>query len=429
MSLLSEKDQQFVWHPFTQEKTAAPAIPIVKGDGIWLITEDGKRIMDVNSSWWTTIHGHAHPYIAERIYEQCKTLEHVIFAGITHPKAIELAERVIKLLSGNFQKVFFSDNGSTSVEVALKMVYQYHYNQGEIKKRFLAVEGAYHGDTFGAMSVGQRGHFNKPFEHLFFEVDYLPFPTLENENELLQLTENYFKTGEFAGFIFEPLVQGAAGMRIYKPEILNKLITLAKKYNVVTIADEVMTGFYRTGNFFAINYLSKHPDIICLSKGLTGGTMPLGLTVASSQIYTAFYDTDLHKAFLHGHSFTGNPLACAAAIASLDLLEKEETILSVKQICEKHIDFVNKSVSNPNFESVKSLGTILSITLKTVNNQGYFDSIRDKAYHYFIDKGLLIRPIGNIVFVNPPYCINSSELSYIYQTITDFAETLNQTPN
>jgi len=193
---LFEKDKKYVWHPFTQAKTSLPPIPIVKGEGIWLIAEDGKKYMDVNSSWWTNIHGHSNAYIAEKVYQQFLQLEHVIFAGVTHPKAVEVAERIISFLPSHFQKVFFSDNGSTSVEVALKMVYQFWYNSGKTKKRFLALEGAYHGDTFGAMSVGQRGYFNKPFEHLFFKVDFLPFPTSQNEDEILRKAEEFFSTGE-----------------------------------------------------------------------------------------------------------------------------------------------------------------------------------------------------------------------------------------
>ena len=419
MTLL-EKDKKYVWHPFTQVKTALPPLPIVKGDGIWLIAEDGKKYMDVNSSWWTCIHGHSNKYIADKVHEQFLQLEHVIFAGVTHPKAVEVAERIITILPNHFQKVFFSDNGSTSVEVALKMVYQYWYNSVKAKKKFLALEGAYHGDTFGAMSVGQRGYFNEPFEHLFFDVDFLPFPTDENKSEILKKVEILFSSNDFAGFIFEPIVQGAAGMRIYSAEILDELISLAKKYNVLTIADEVMTGFYRTGTCFAINQIKQQVDIICLSKGLTGGVLPLGLTVATQKIFDGFLADETTKALLHGHSFTGNPLACAAACASLDLLEKKELLVSIKLISESHQRFISKQKLNPNFTSIQSAGTILSINLKVDENPTYFSSIRDKAYAYFLERGFLIRPCGNVVFVNPPYCIKQSELDEIYEVIVSF---------
>lgn len=416
------KDKEFVWHPFTQVKTAGEPLAITSGKDAWLFSEDGKKYLDVNSSWWTTLHGHSNEYIAKKVHEQFLKLDHVIFAGVTHPKAVELAERICKILPQQFAKVFFSDNGSTSVEVALKMVFQFWHNQQVPKKRILALEGAYHGDTFGAMSVGQRGHFNQPFEHLFFDVDFLPFPDGTNDEEVLKQAEEFFATNEFAGFIFEPLVQGAAGMRIYSEAILNQLIALAKKYHVLTIADEVMTGFYRTGTCFAIEQLNlkNEIDIICLSKGLTGGVMPLGLTVASQKIFNAFLHEETTKALLHGHSFTGNPLSCAAACASLDLLEKTATIDKVKMIAKSHAEFCTSNASNQKISAVKSLGTILSIELATDGTANYFNSIRNTAYNYFIEKGFLIRPLGNVVFVNPPYSITEDELKTVYAVILEF---------
>jgi adenosylmethionine---8-amino-7-oxononanoate aminotransferase len=417
---LSEKDARLVWHPFTQQKTALPPIPVVKAEGCWLISETGKKYLDANSSWWTCLHGHSHLYIAQKVYEQFLQLEHVIFAGITHPKAVEIADRILNVLPG-FDKVFFSDNGSTSVEVALKMVYQFWSNSGRQKKRFLALEGAYHGDTFGAMSVGQRGHFNKPFEHLFFDVDFLPFPTAEHANEVVKKAEELFSTGEFAGFIFEPLVQGAAGMRMYSPAVLDELLLLAKKYNVLCVADEVMTGFYRTGTFFAIDQLRYKPDIVCLSKGLTGGVLPMGLTIATREIFNAFWSDDKAKALLHGHSFTANPLACAAACASFDLLTKKETQDAIEMITSNHGAFVEQQKSNAGFRSVESAGTILAIELAIGEESSYFHSIRDEAYAFFLERGFLIRPIGSRVFVNPPYCITSEELKSVYNVILDFS--------
>lgn len=424
MSVLSEKDKQHVWHPFTQAKTALPPLVIKRAEGVWLFSEDGKKYMDVNSSWWTNIHGHGNKYIADKIREQFLELDHVIFAGVTHPKAVELSERILQLLNGDFQKVFFSDNGSTSVEVAIKMVYQYWFNKGISKKRFLAIEGAYHGDTFGAMSVGQRGNFNQPFEHLFFDVDFISFPTSENQEEVLKTIDSLFQTGEFAGFIFEPLIQGAAGMRIYSSDFLNKAIELAKKHQVLTIADEVMTGFYRTGTAFAIHQIEEKPDIICLSKGLTGGVLPLGLTISTNGIYDAFLADETAKALLHGHSFTGNALACASSCASLDLLLADETLNSVERITRSHQKFVLEQKSNPSFESINSVGTILSVSLKTDEGNSYFQQIRDRAYQYFLAHGFLIRPLGNVVFVNPPYCITDMELESVYKVILDFSASL-----
>ncbi|MBD3638862.1 MAG: adenosylmethionine--8-amino-7-oxononanoate transaminase [Crocinitomicaceae bacterium] len=420
MTLL-EKDKKYVWHPFTQAQIAPEPIPVVKAEGIWLYAEDDKAYIDANSSWWTTLHGHCHPYIMDKMSQQLKKLDHTIFAGATHPGAVEAAERVVNLLSGNYSKAFFSDNGSTSVEVALKMVYQYWFNKGEQKKRFLAIQGSYHGDTFGAMSVGQRGYFNKPFEHLFFEVDFIPFPTESNIDEVVSLTEELLSTGEFAGFIFEPLVQGAAGMRIYQPEWLNKLVDIAKQHDVLTIADEVMTGFYRTGTVFAMDQIQHQSDIVCLSKGLTGGVMALGMTVTTAQIFEAFLGENMDNAFLHGHSFTANPIACSAICASLDLLEKEETRQKVNKIGEMHRDFCLKVKDHPGFRSAKSIGTILSLEIEVNEDSSYFETdMRTAAYNYFIANELLIRPLGNVIFVNPPYCITEGELEKVYHHILEF---------
>lgn len=423
MSSLSDLDRKFVWHPFTQAKTAAVPIPIVRAEGVWLYAEDGKKYLDANSSWWTNIHGHGNTYLAEKLQEQFCTIDHIIFAGVTHPKAVELSERIIAFSGDHYSKVFFSDNGSTSVEVALKMCYQFWYNRGISKKRFLAIEGAYHGDTFGAMSVGQRGYFNEPFEHLFFDVDFIEFPTARNGEILLQKVEDLFASGDFAGFIFEPLVQGAAGMRMYDAVWLGKAIQLAKKYQVLTVADEVMTGFYRTGKPLAMHYLKERADIICLSKGLTGGVLPLGLTVATQTVYDAFLANETTKALLHGHSFTGNALACAVACASLDLLQKQETLRQIESITESHRSFVAQHKGHPGLMDVRSYGTILAIELDVDNQSSYFSSIRDEAYRYFLERGLLIRPLGNVVFINPPYCISADELRMLYSNILEFVAT------
>lgn len=419
MTLL-EKDKKYVWHPFTQAKTASSPLPIVRAKDAWLYAEDGKRYLDANSSWWTVLHGHGNEEIATALSQQFKTLDHAIFAGATHPKAVEIAEKIVTALPKGLDKVFFSDNGSTSVEVAIKMTYQYWSNQGIEKKRFLALEGAYHGDTFGAMSVGQRGYFNKPFEHLFFDVDYLPFPTEENYQDVLVQAKRLFSTGEFAGFIFEPIVQGAAGMRIYEASVLDDLIRLAKRNNVLCLADEVMTGFYRTGKLFAIEYLKEKVDIICLSKGLTGGILPLGLTVASQDIFDAFLSDDTAKALLHGHSFTGNALSCATSCASFDLLQKTETKNRIAEIATKQKAFADEMRELPYLKSAKSIGTILSLEIDNAEESSYFSSIRDEAYAFFLSKEILIRPLGNVLFMNPPYCVTNAELDMVYEAIRDF---------
>ncbi|OIQ35201.1 MAG: adenosylmethionine--8-amino-7-oxononanoate transaminase [Crocinitomix sp. MedPE-SWsnd] len=419
---LSEKDKQYVWHPFTQAQTSPEPIPIVKGEGVWLFDEEGKKYIDANSSWWTIIHGHAHPYMVEQISNQLSILDHSIFAGATHPKAAEVGERITNVLPENFAKVFFSDNGSTAVEVAIKMVYQYWHNKGIKKKRFLAIEGSYHGDTFGAMSVGQRGYFNRPFEHLFFDVDFIPFPTKENINEVLVKAKELLSSGDFAGFIFEPLVQGAAGMRIYEADWLNELVSIAKEHEVMTIADEVMTGFYRSGKMFAIDHIQEEVDFVCMSKGLTGGVMAMGLTATTQKVFDAFLSDEIGTALLHGHSFTANPIACSAVCASLDLFEKENTQKGIEKIVSSHANFLEKIKGDKRFKSARQQGTILSLEIEMGDESSYFSPIRTEAYNYFLANEILLRPLGNVIFFNPPYVINEEELEHVYSHILKFLD-------
>lgn len=416
------RDKQSVWHPFTQMLTADEPLLIERAAGTKLFTTDGKSYIDANSSWWVNVHGHGHPHIAQAIQEQFQLVDHVIFAGVTHKQAIRLAERIAHILPQEFQKVFFSDDGSTAVEVALKMVFQYWHNRNTPKKRIVALEGAYHGDTFGAMAIAQRGYFNEPFEHLFFDADFLPFPDGSNDTEVLKKAENLLKTGEIAGLIVEPLVQGSAGMRMYSADFLDQLTALAHKYNTLVIFDEVMTGWGRTGKLFAMDHCLNKPDIVCLSKGLTGGTLPLGLTVTTNSVYEAFLHPSTAKALLHGHSYTGNPLACAAANASLDLFEAVETWENVERIAASHNQFLPRLTEMPCVENAAVCGTILRFEIKTGEGNTYFSEIRDKAYRFFLENGCLIRPLGNVIFINPPYCITQEELQHVYQTLFVFAQ-------
>ena len=424
MNNLIQKDADHVWHPFTQMQTALPPIPAVKAKDATITDINGKTYIDCNSSWWTVLHGHGNVHIGNAIRDQFFELDHTVFAGVTHPKAVEAATRIVDHLPEKFTKVFYSDNGSTSTEVALKMTFQYWYNNHQPKTKFLAIEGAYHGDTFGAMSVGERDLFNAPFEQLFFDVEYIPFPTEDNIKDVLQSAEQLFASNEFAGFIFEPLVQGASGMRMYNKTWLDQLIKLAHQHNIITIADEVMTGFYRLGTLFAIDQLENKPDIVCFSKGITGGILPIGLTVTTNKIYNTFLSDEFARGFLHGHSFTGNPLSCAAICASLDLLEQPETLAKIKTICSWQNDYQKQLNHHPALKDVRVTGTILALEIKIDGDSSYFADIRNKAYTYFIENGLLIRPLGNVIFVNPPFCITKAEMDYTYDKIKQFINDL-----
>jgi adenosylmethionine-8-amino-7-oxononanoate aminotransferase len=419
-----EDDAKYVWHPFTQIQTEPSPLLISKAKDATLFSADGKQYLDCNSSWWVNVHGHGDEHIAKAIQTQFTSVDHIIFAGATHEKGIELSKRIVEKLNCDLQKVFFSDNGSTAVEVAIKMCMQFWHNQGIKKTRVLALEGAYHGDTFGAMSVGERDYFNAPFEPFFFNVDFLEFPTETKEKELLEQAKTLFETGEFITLIVEPLIQGSAGMRFYSVSFLEELVKLAKTNHVLVIFDEIMTAWGRTGTLFAFEHTEVRPDIICLSKGLTGGVLPLGLTVTTNVIFDAFLSDERAKAFLHGHSFTGNPLACAAACASLDLFEKEETWSKIKAIEIRNQLFLKKIENHSAISSVRVYGTILALDLKTEGPAGYFAKIRDTAYTFFLDNGLLLRPLGNVLFINPPYCLTESEQISIFEVIERFLNQL-----
>lgn len=411
---ISDLDKKHIWHPFTQMKTAQAPLPIVRGKGTILFDEDGKSYIDAIASWWVNLHGHAHPYLAQKVNEQMQQLEHVVFAGFTHKPATELCQRLSKRLPANQSKFFFSGDGSSAVEIALKMSIQYWRNKGQKKQRFLALEGGYHGETFGAMSAGARSIFSAHFQDYLFEVSHLPFP--KDEAACLQALEKELAKGEVAAFIFEPLVQGASGMRMYSASTLDKLIKLCKKQQVLCIADEVMTGFGRTGDYFACNKLKETVDFMCLSKGLSGGTLPISLTTCSKEIYQAFLGDDMSTAFLHGHSYTGNPVGCASAIASLDLLESEECQENIRRIAKKHASFAQQIRENERIEDIRQEGTILAIELKA-DQSGYNSSLKESLYQHFISQGVLLRPLGNVIYILPPYCISNMELDQVYKSI------------
>ena len=421
---LPNRDAAVLWHPFTQMHTAPLPIPIVRGEGSLLFDASGRAYLDMISSWWVNLHGHAHPYITERVSHQLRTLEHVIFAGFTHEPAVDLAERLLAILPDNQRRVFYSDNGSTAVEVALKMAFQYWHNTGQPRRRVVALEGAYHGDTFGAMSVGGRSAFSAPFAPFLFDVDYLPVPVPGQEAAVLAQAEALF-ADDVAVFIVEPLVQGAGGMVMYEPDVLNTLMQMARKQGTLVIADEVMTGFGRTGKLFASHYLAEKPDLMCLSKGLTGGTMALGVTTCTATIYEAFLSNDKFKTLFHGHSFTANPLACVAALASLDLLLTPETQASIERISTRHLAFAHRLRQHKTVENIRQWGTILAFDLKVAGeDSSYFNSIRDIAYKHLLDRGILMRPLGNVLYFLPPYCTTNEQLDDAYGTVLDLVSTL-----
>ncbi|PWN71606.1 adenosylmethionine--8-amino-7-oxononanoate transaminase [Chryseobacterium phosphatilyticum] len=412
-----QRDKAVNWHPYTQMKTADDAIPIVKGKGIYLYDTENKKYMDVVSSWWVTLHGHSNPYIAQRVFEQLNTLEQVIFAGFTHEPAIQLSENLLQLLPSNQKKVFYSDNGSTAVEVALKMCIQYAHNQGKKKTKIVAFKNAYHGDTFGAMSVSGKSFWTKPFESMLFEVVFIETPNAENIESLqLQIKD---LAEEAACFIFEPLIQGAAGMLMYKAEYLDRLMKYCREEGLLMIQDEVFTGFGRTGKLFAADHLTEKPDIMCFSKGLTGGTMPMGITTCSNEIYNVFLSEDRHKTLFHGHSFTANPLACTAALASMELLLQKETQMNIRRITHQHSEFIERLIPHPRVENVRQIGTILAFDFKTGYGTSYFNEVGKKLYHEFLQRGMIMRPLGNVIYLVPPYCITSEELDFIYQNIME----------
>ena len=416
----------FSWPPFSALPEAENRTEIVRAKGALLYTKEGHTLIDAIASWWVNIHGHGHPRLAKVLHEQALRVAHVIFSSCSHPWAETLAQRLIHTYPHPLSRVFYSDNGSTAVEVALKLSLQYHQNMGDTSRRLvIALEGAYHGDTFGAMSMSERNIFNQPFQPWMFRVQHIPFPaTPEKEDEALQQLTHIFKKENVAAFIFEPLLQGTAGMRTYSPKWLEKAMRLCHQEGVICIADEVLTGFGRTGGLFAGEKINEAPDLVALSKGLTGGLMPLGATLCAKHIVAAFEQNPpvLEKNFWHGHSYTAYPLACRIAIESLDMLEEPhaqkqfETLVKTQQNASKHF------AQHPCVNQSQSIGPVLSLTLKSNHPTSYENPLKKKITDYFLKKGILIRPLGNVIYVLPPYVIKKEELHHVHQTIDDFLE-------
>ena len=419
---LSEKDQQFHWHPYTQHKTTGLLPAIVKGNGTLLWDENGKEYIDAIASWWVNPYGHSNLVIADAIYEQLTTLEHVLFGGFTNKPAVLLSEQLMKILPSNQKKIFFSDNGSTSVEIALKAALQYFYNKAEKRTKIIAFEDAFHGDTFGAMASSGISFFTEAFQGSLIDVVRIPVPTLGNEIKSKDALQKAIQSNACAAFIFEPLVQGAAGMVMYAPEILDELIAICKEHQVFTIADEVMTGFGKTGKTFACDYLKQQPDMMCLSKALTGGTIPMAITTFTQEIFDGFYDNDTNKALFHGHTFTANPTGCAAALASLKLLQSEAIQNDIQRVHQSHLNFQTKIKSHPKVKTTRVLGVIFALEIVTENPESYYGNMRNKLYNYFIENGVILRPVGTIVYILPPYIITQNQLEKVYQVVENALE-------
>ncbi|MBS0645543.1 MAG: adenosylmethionine--8-amino-7-oxononanoate transaminase [Verrucomicrobia bacterium] len=416
-SLILQQDLASVWHPFTQRQTARAPLPIIQAKGAYLYAENGTRYLDGISSWWVNLHGHTHPYIVQAIQTQLEQLEHIAFADFTHAPAAELASRLLPILPGKMSKIFYSDNGSTAVEVAVKMALQYWSNKKNPKNKVLCFKHSYHGDTFGAMSVSGKNDFNKPFWTHLFDVVSIDPPLKGLASDSLRQLQSLLCERNIACFIFEPLVLGAGGMQIYPPEGLDQLLKICKQHDVLTIADEVLTGFGRTNTLFACDQLSEKPDLICLSKGLTGGFLPLGATTCTEHIFEAFLGENLQQAFLHGHSYTANPLACCSAVASLDLLLQPACFEQRKNISSCHRRFCALWQDHPKLVRCESLGTILALEYRT-EHTSYFQQLRNKLYDFFLAHGIWLRPLGNILYLIPPYCIQEKELNKVYELIT-----------
>ena len=428
MSKFIERDRRHVWHPFTQQQTECDPIVITRGKGACLYDENGQEFLDLIASWWTCTHGHAHPDLNAALAEQAQTLEHVMFAGFTHPTAVDLAAKLSGLLAEDLNRVFFSDDGSTAVEVALKVAFQYWRNQGDVDRQiFLAMDGGYHGDTFGAMAVGRGSGFFTLYEDLMCEVRTIPFAeTWEGdtgvetrEQQALDVLDKEIEAhgNQIAAIILEPLLQGAGGMRMCRPQFIDALVNRASRAGILTIFDEIATGFGRTGKLFAYQNTNVVPDIICLSKGLTAGYLPMSVTIVRDRIYEKFLADEFDKALAHGHSFTANPLACAVALRSLELFDTEGTLEKIDHMRQRHIRVAEDLKQIKAIKNVRVLGTVLVADL--MDQSGYKSAASLFLRDGYLARGFNIRPIGDAVYLMPPYCITDGQLDRAYHGLIE----------
>ena len=414
---LSERDKKHLWHPLTQHKLHPEMLGIAKAKGVFLYDEDGNEYIDGIASWYTSMYGHCNDYILDRVFAQMQQLDQVVFSGFTHEPAVRLSEELIKILPPNQEKLFFSDNGSTATEIGIKMALQYHFNKGEKRHVMLAFEDGFHGDTFGAMSVSGLSVYNGPFKDFFIEVERIPVPTNENIGNIIAQLESRLIKNNIAGFIYEPLVQGAAAMKMHYGHGLNKILGLLQDHKVLTIADEVMTGFGKTGTIFASDQMETKPDIICLSKALTAGLMPMAITSCTQEVYDAFYSDDLAKGLFHGHTYTANPLACTAALSGIELLQSEAIQKNIIRIIESHKTFGEEIEPHPKVASIRQCGVIFALDLDVKIER--YGNLRDKLFKHFMDNGVFLRPLGNTIYILAPYIITEEQLKKIYASIKD----------
>ena len=417
---LQERDKKHLWHPLKQHQLNPESLAIVKAKGCILTDEKGNEYIDAISSWYTCMFGHCNDFIISKVYEQMQTLDQVMFSDFTHEPAVKLSEELIKILPNNQNRIFFNDNGSTAVEAGIKMALQYYFNLGEKRNTFIAFEDGFHGDTFGAMSVSGLSVYNGPFEDFLMDVKRIPTPTGENHQEILSILKKYTENYNIAGFIYEPIIQGAAGMKIHDSEGINKILQFCKSNSILSIADEVMTGFGKTGSHFASDFIDTKPDIICLSKALTGGLVPLAITSCTEKIYTAFLSNEMAKGFFHCHTYSGNPIACSAAIAAIELLQTDEIQQNIKRISASHKKFQEHIQKHPKVKIARSKGVIFAIDLDT--KMARYGSLRDKLLQFFMERGVFLRPLGNTIYIQPPYVITEAQLQKVYTTIEESLE-------
>lgn len=414
-----------VWRPFTQHGLGEPVPRVVAAEGAVLWTDDGRRIVDAISSWWVTTHGHRHPRIMAAIAEQTERLDQIIFAGWTHEPAEQLASELVSILPEPLTRIFYSDSGSTSVEVALKMALGYWVNIGRPRHRIAVLESGYHGDTVGGMSIGARGPFNRSYERLLFDVETLPFPSAGAEQDMFDRLDRIGRTGELAALIVEPLLLGAGGMRLYAPSVLAEMRAICTRYGVLLIADEVMTGWGRTGTLFACNQAQVAPDIMCLSKGLTGGSLPLAVTAATEAIFDAHLSSDRAKMLFHSSSYTANPIACAAGLANLGIWRDELVQERISTLAARQAERLERLSGHPKILNRRRLGTVTAMELWEPGGS-YMSTLGPQLLAFFRERDLLLRPLGNSVYVMPPFCISESDLDSIYCAILDAADSLDR---